>query len=335
MARSERDGRIIIRSQGEGALQSENGASQRTIALLGIPFDLGAGQRGAVMGPTALRIAGIAEGLSDLGYAVTDGGDLTAPKGGATDFVPGKGNCNSPAEIAAWMRSIHDAAHDLLRAKAIPVFLGGDHTIAMGTISAVARHCAEAGKELAVLWIDAHGDFNSPMTSPTGNMHGMPAAFLCGDPSLAGILGDRPFAPLDPKNLYLFGLRSIDPVERKALRDGGIACSDMGQIDDVGVSALIRPFLERLAGRNVHLHVSLDADAIDPTVIPGTGTPVPGGLTYRETHLIMELLHRSGLVGSVDLVELNPFLDERGRSAFVLAELAASLFGRTVLGDPL
>ncbi len=307
----------------------------KSIALLGIPFDLGAGQRGAVMGPTALRIAGIADGLRDLGYGVNDHGDLSVPAAAALDFAAPPGNCNSPGEVAAWMRLIHDAAYDLLRAKATPVFLGGDHTIAMGTLSAVARHCAEVGKELAVLWIDAHGDFNTPLTSPTGNMHGMPAAFLCGDESLSGILGERPFVPLDPRNLFLFGLRSIDPVERKALRDGGIACSDMGQIDDVGISALIRPFLERLAGRNVHLHVSLDADAIDPSVIPGTGTPVPGGLTYREIHLVMELLHRSGLVGSLDLVELNPFLDDRGRSAYVLAELAASLFGRTVLGDPL
>lgn len=313
---------------------SQNDTPRRSIALLGVPCDLGAGQRGAVMGPTALRVAGIVEGLHDLGYEVTDHGDLPVPHA-ATDFAAPAGNCNSPAEIAGWVREIYDAALKLLHARATPVFMGGDHTIAIGTISAVARHCADAGKELAVLWIDAHGDFNTPTTSPTGNMHGMPAAFLCGNPALAGILGDRPFTPLDPKNLFLFGLRSIDPVERKALRDGGIACSDMGQIDDVGVSALIRPFLDRLAGRNVHLHVSLDADAIDPTVIPGTGTPVPGGLTYRETHLIMELLHRSGLVGSVDIVELNPFLDERGRSAYVLAELAASLFGRTVLGDPL
>ncbi len=314
---------------------SDQDTHSKSIALLGIPFDLGAGQRGSVMGPTALRLAGIAEGLRDLGYNVTDHGDLFAPAQAARDFANPLGKCNSPAEVAAWMRAIHDAAYGLLRAQTRPIFLGGDHTIAMGTLSAVARHCADVGKELAVLWIDAHGDFNTPLTSPTGNMHGMPAAFLCGDESLSGILGDRPFVPLDPKNLFLFGLRSIDPVERKALRDGGIACSDMGQIDDVGISALIRPFLERLADRNVHLHVSLDADAIDPSVIPGTGTPVPGGLTYRETHLIMELLHRSGLVGSADLVELNPFLDDRGRSAFVLAELAASLFGRTVLGDPL
>ena len=312
-----------------------NQASRGSIALLGIPFDLGAGQRGSVMGPTALRLAGIAEGLSELGYSVTDHGDLPQPDSVALDFVAPSGKCNHLPEIAGWMRAIHDAAYALLKAGSRPVFLGGDHTIAMGTLSAVARHCGEVGKDLAVLWIDAHGDFNTPLTSPTGNMHGMPGTFLCGDLSLSGLLGDRPFVPLNPKRLFLFGLRSIDAVERKALRDGGITCVDMGQIDDIGVSGMIRPFLERIAGGNVHLHVSLDADAIDPTVVPGVGTPVPGGLTYRETHLIMELLHRSGLVGSVDLVELNPFLDDRGRSAHVLAELAASLFGRTVLGPAL
>jgi arginase len=305
------------------------------IALLGVPFDLGAGQPGSVMGPTALRLAGIAEGLRELGYAVTDHGDLPPPDPVTSGLEPPPGRCNRLPEIAGWMRAIHDAAHALLKTAAIPVFLGGDHTIAMGTLSAVARHCLESGKELVVLWIDAHGDFNTPLTSPTGNMHGMPCAFLCGDSALAGILGDRPFTPIAPQNLHLFGLRSIDPVERRALSDSGVVCVDMGQIDDVGISALIRPFLARLGGRNVHLHVSLDADAIDPSAVPGVGTPVPGGLTYREIHLIMELLHKSGLVGSADFVELNPFLDERGRSAFVLAELAASLFGRTVLGHAL
>ncbi len=312
-----------------------NHDSRGSIALLGIPFDLGAGQRGSVMGPTALRLAGIAEGLNELGYSVTDHGDLPQPGSIPLDFAVPPGKCNHLAEIAGWVRTIHDAAYALLKADSRPVFLGGDHTIAMGTLSAVARHCDELGKDLAVLWIDAHGDFNTPLTSPTGNMHGMPGAFLCGDVSLKGMLGDRPFVPLDPKRLFLFGLRSIDAVERKALRDGGITCVDMGQIDDIGVSGMIRPFLERIASGNVHLHVSLDADVIDPSVVPGVGTPVPGGLTYRETHLIMELLHRSGLVGSVDIVELNPFLDDRGRSAHVLAELAASLFGRTVLGPAL
>lgn len=284
------------------------------------------------MGPVALRIAGLADQLHRLGFQVIDHGDLQRP---APVDITLSGKCNRLPEIAGWVRLIHDRAYDLLGEKPTPVFLGGDHTVAMGTMSAVARYCAEAGKELAVLWIDAHGDFNTPLTSPSGNMHGMPVAFLTGEPTLAGILGDRPFTAIAPSSIYLFGLRSIDQVERKALRDSGIACVDMGMIDEIGISGLIRPFLERLAGRNVHLHVSLDADAIDPAVVPGVGTPVPGGLTYREAHLIMELLHQSGLVGSADIVELNPFLDERGRGAIVLAELAASLFGRTVLDAPL
>jgi arginase len=307
-------------------------AAQAPIALLGIPFDLGASQRGSIMGPMALRIAGIAEWLGELGHRIVDHGDLSRPAPVQTDI---QGKCNHLPEIAGWLRAIHDTSYALLADGARPVFMGGDHTIAMGTLSAVARHCDEAGKALAVLWIDAHGDSNTPFTSPTGNMHGMPVAFLRGDPSLAGLLGERRFSRLDPARLTLFGLRSIDAIERKALRESGVTSIDMGMIDEIGVSALIRRFLERIAGAGVHLHVSLDADAIDPAVVPGVGTPVPGGLTYREAHLVMELLHQSGLVGSVDIVELNPFLDERGRSAIVLAELAASLFGRTVLGDAL
>jgi len=244
------------------------------------------------------------------------------------------GKCNHLAELAGWVRDTHDRAYEVLATGATPLFLGGDHTIAMGTISAVARHCAESGKELFVLWIDAHGDFNTPQTSPTGNMHGMPLAFLVGEPSLAGILGNRPFTAIPADKVHLFGLRSIDRVERKALRGSGISCVDMGEIDEMGVSVLIRLMIDRIAGPNVHLHVSFDADALDPDVAPGVGTPVPGGISYREAHLIMELLHRSGLVGSADLVELNPYLDDRGRSSTVMAELAASLFGRTVLDSP-
>ncbi len=309
------------------------------IALLGIPCDLGGGHPGPVMSPMALRIAGLADGLTDLGFEVIDHGDLKRPAPVAFELpCPGNekpaGKCNSLPELAGWVRDTYDRAYEVLRSGATPLFLGGDHTIAMGTISAVARHCAETGKELFVLWIDAHGDFNTPLTSPTGNMHGMPLAFLVGEPSLAGLLGNRPFVPIPADKVHLFGLRSIDRVERKALRDSGISCVDMGEIDEMGVSVLIRLMIDRIAGPNVHLHVSFDTDALDPDVAPGVGTPVPGGISYREAHLIMELLHRSGLVGSADLVELNPYLDERGRSATVMAELAASLFGRTVLDSP-
>jgi len=338
-------GNDLGRSDGEAMAMSNRlhfesaSMSNGKIALLGIPCDLGGGQPGPVMSPMALRIAGLPERLTELGFTVIDHGDLVRPAPVAFEIQAdgngdSAGKCNNLKQLAGWVRLVYDRSSEILRTGATPVFLGGDHTIAVGTIAAVARHCQEVGKELFVLWIDAHGDFNTPATSLTGNMHGMPLSILQGESSLAGLLGDRPFTPIATDKINLFGLRSIDRIERKALRDSGIACIDMGEIDEIGVSALIRGILKRVSGPNVHLHVSFDTDALDPGVAPGVGTPVPGGISYREAHLIMELLHQSGLVGSVDLVELNPFLDERGRSAIVVAELAASLFGRTVLDAP-
>jgi len=303
------------------------------ISLLGVPLDLGAGDRGSVMGPAALRIAGIPELLDDLGYRVVDHGDVAKPEP-VTVELPGDAGtrCNHLGHIAAWTQAIHDRAYELARQPGKPIFMGGDHALAMGTISAMARHCAEIGKKLAVLWIDAHADYNTPATSLSGNMHGMPLAFLTGEPTLRPLLGDRPFVPLVAESLVLLGLRSIDKLERKALRDAHIQCVDMGMIDKFGVSNMIEQVLYRIGGKNVHLHVSLDVDALDPAVAPGVGTTVPGGLTYREAHLLLERLHESGLVGSLDIVELNPFLDHRGMSARVLAELTGSLFGQTILG---
>ena len=303
------------------------------ISLLGIPLDLGAGDRGSVMGPAALRIAGIPELLDDLGYRVTDHGDIAAPAPIAIELPDGaEARCKHPGHIAAWTQAIHDRAHGVLKEGGKPIFLGGDHAMSMGTISAVARHCDEIGKALAVVWIDAHADYNTPATSLSGNMHGMPLAFLTGEPSLRPLLGDRPFVPLVADKLVLLGLRSIDKAERKALRDAHIQCVDMGMIDKFGVANMIEQVLYRIGGKNVHLHVSLDVDSLDPSVAPGVGTTVPGGLTYREAHLMLEKLHESGLVGSLDIVELNPFLDHRGMSARVLAELTGSLFGQTILG---
>jgi arginase len=303
------------------------------ISLLGIPLDLGAGDRGSVMGPAALRIAGIPVLLDDLGYQVVDHGDIAAPAPVAVELPGGAAErCNHLGSIAAWTRAIHDRAYEVLRQPGKPIFLGGDHAMSMGTISAVARHCDEIGKALAVLWIDAHADYNTPATSLSGNMHGMPLAFLTGEPSLRPLLGERPFVPLAADKLVLLGLRSIDKLERKALRDAQIQCVDMGMIDKFGVANMIEQVLYRIGGKNVHLHVSLDVDSLDPSVAPGVGTTVPGGLTYREAHLMLEKLHESGLVGSLDIVELNPFLDHRGQSARVLAELTGSLFGQTILG---
>jgi arginase len=317
-------------SEADGRFGAADG--RRRVSLLGIPLELGASQPGAVMGPAALRTAGIVPLIADLGYSVSDQGDLRAPPGVDRDGTA-ISSCHNFSAIAAWTQAIHDRAYAIMATGAVPVFLGGDHTISMGTISAIARHCAQARRELIVLWLDAHADFNTPETSPSGNMHGMSLAFISGEPSLRMIL-DRPFVPVAAQNIHLFGLRSIDAGERHALRTRGVNAIDMRMIDEFGVSVLVRQIVHQMTSSNAHLHVSLDVDFLDPSLAPGVGTAVPGGATYREAHLIMELLHDSGLVGSLDLVELNPFLDVRGQSARLLAELTASLFGRTIIDSP-
>lgn len=303
-------------------------AGAARVALLGIPVEAGAGVPGALMGPAALRTAGLVARLSELGCAVDDHGDLAPPARGEADPLPGSRNSG---EIQAWTHAIHNRAHALLGTGAVPIFLGGDHSLSMGTVSAVARFCRDKGRELAVLWLDAHADFNTPAISPSGNLHGMSLAFLTGEDSLRILLDDDRFVTVAPEALHLIGLRSIDAEERLALARHGIDCVDMRMIDEAGISVLIRRILEPLAARRAHIHVSLDIDFLEPSLAPGVGTTVPGGATYREAHLVMELLHDSGLVGSLDVVELNPFLDERGRSATLLTGLITSLFGRTIL----
>ncbi|PSC06266.1 arginase [Alsobacter soli] len=303
-----------------------------SVALLGIPLEYGAGARGTLMGPAALRTAGLPQALAGLGYGVTDHGDIAAPDYALTaDLQPLAERCRNVAEVAAWTRVIHDRAYEVLQSDGLPIFMGGDHSLSMGSVSAVARRCREQDRDLVVLWVDAHSDFNTPETTPSGNMHGMSVAFLCGDPSLAPLLGGRSFPPVPTSRVHLFGIRSIDAQEREAIHAHGLGCSDMRAIDEFGVSVLMRQFLEGLDPERTHLHVSLDVDFLDPHIAPGVGTTVPGGATYREAHLVMELLHDSGLVGSVDLVELNPFLDERGKSALLMADLASSLLGRSIL----
>jgi arginase len=315
--------------------QDDRTGPEARLALLGIPLELGAAEAGCLMGPAALRTAGMPAMLRGLGYTVEDHGDIARPALVTTGLAAhDAAACNHPGEIAAWTRAIHDRAYELACGPALPVFLGGDHSLSMGTVSAIARRCRETERELVVLWLDAHADFNTPATTPSGNMHGMPVAFLTGAPSLRPLLGERPFAAVEPADFHLFGLRSIDSAEARALHRSGIDSIDMRMIDEFGVSVLIKRLLDSLDGRNIHLHVSLDLDFLDPSVAPGIGSGVPGGATYREAHLVMEMLHESGLVGSVDVVELNPFLDERGKSARVMAELTASLFGRTVLDRP-
>jgi arginase len=307
--------------------------SGRRIALLGAPVEVGASQRGTLMGPAALRTAGLAPLLEGLGFLVEDHGDLTLAELVAADDVAPP-NARHYREIGAWIRALSARAYRLARFGALPLFLGGDHSLSMGSINGVARYWREQDRELFVLWLDAHADYNTPATTVSGNMHGMAAAFLCGEPGLDQLLGDEPRVSITPDRLDLFGVRSIDKLEKELVRERGIAIADMRQIDEFGVGVLIRRVIEKVQARNGVLHVSFDVDFLDPDLAPGVGTMVPGGATYREAHLVMELLHDSGLVRSVDIVELNPFLDERGRTARLAIELVGSLFGQQITDRP-
>ncbi|NVN88146.1 MAG: arginase [Rhodopseudomonas sp.] len=312
---------------------SSSGASTASnapglIALLGVPIEIGAGQRGTLMGPAALRTAGIGRVLEQLGFAVEDHGDLAPAAVDASLLLPP--NAKFYDEIRAWIGTVSEHAYQLARSGAVPIFMGGDHSLSMGSVNGVARHCAESGRPLFVLWLDAHADYNTPATTMTANMHGMSAAFLCGEPGFDQLLGDQPRASINPDRLDLFGIRSIDPLEKDLVRKRQIAIADMRAIDEFGVGVLIRRVIDRVKAQDGVLHVSFDVDFLDPELAPGVGTTVPGGATYREAHLVMELLHDSGLVRSLDIVELNPFLDERGRTARVAVELIGSLFGMQI-----
>jgi arginase len=305
----------------------------KKIAVLGAPIEIGASQRGTLMGPAALRTAGLLTVLEDLDFAVEDHGDLTVDGVAALDDTPPQ-NAKHYREIARWIRTISARAYELAKTGAIPIFLGGDHSLSMGSINGVARHCREQGRELFVMWLDAHADYNTPATTITGNMHGMSAAFLCGEAGLDGLLGHEPRAPIDSSRLELFGTRSIDKLEKDLVKLRRISVADMRKIDEFGVSVLIRRVIDRVKAVDGVLHLSFDVDFLDPEVAPGVGTMVPGGATYREAHLIMELLNDSGVVHSLDIVELNPFLDDRGRTARSVVELIASLFGQQITDRP-
>jgi len=313
-----------------GALKSD---STRQIALLGAPIDIGASQRGTLMGPAALRTAGLLPLLDGLGFDVKDHGDLAIGDNVELSDTP-PGNARHYRVIQRWTRALSARAYMLAQSGAIPIFLGGDHSLSMGSVNGMARHWREAGRELFVVWLDAHADYNTPATTLTGNMHGMSAAFLCGEPGLDGLLGDEPRASIGPDQLELFGVRSIDKLEKDLLRDRRISVADMRQIDEFGVGVLIRRVIDKAKACDGVLHVSFDVDFLDPHLAPGVGTTVPGGATYREAHLVMEMLHDSGLVRSVDIVELNPFLDERGRTARTAVELIGSLFGQHITDRP-
>jgi arginase len=279
------------------------------------------------MGPAALRTAGIVEALADLGHVVAADRDLS-PDTVAIDegaFAPAHGL----AETAGWARAVRRAVAGALREGHVPVLMGGDHSVAAGSLAGLT----DVDTAAHVLWLDAHPDFNTLATTTSGNLHGTPVALAAGLEG-ADLVYGAPVTPLDPSRVTMVGIRSVDPPERTLLRANGVVVHDMRDVDEYGVGELIRQAIRRAAEANARIHVSLDVDFLDPDIAPAVGTTVPGGATVREAHLAMELLHESGRVGSLDLVELNPFLDERGRTAQLMVDLAASLFGRTVMDRP-
>lgn len=304
-----------------------------TASLIGVPTDIGAGVPGARMGPDALRVAGLAQALERQGWQVADTGNLSGP---ANPELPPQGGFRHLREVVAWNRSVHDAVYGALQAGHTPILLGGDHCLAIGSISAVARHCQANGRKLRVLWFDAHADFNTAALTPSGNLHGMPVACLTGrgPAELVGMGGFSAEKPaLSAKELRQIGIRSVDEGEKRLVHDAGIEVFDMRFIDETGMRHVMELALAGVAA-HTHLHVSLDVDFLDPDIAPGVGTTVRGGPTYREAQLCMEMVADSGRLGSLDIVELNPALDIRNRTAELAVDLVESLFGKSTLMRP-
>ncbi|CTQ58703.1 MAG: arginase [Roseibium album] len=306
--------------------------SRKQIVLVGAPVDDGAGQKGCLMGPDAIRTAGLLEQLEALGHVVADHGNLTPSK--AFEVASPNPVLKNFRSYAGWTRALHAKSWELGLQSVLPIYLGGDHAMAAGTVSGQARAAAELDRPLFVLWLDAHSDFHTLDSTDSGNLHGTPLAFACGLPGFDELLG----APLEhtvcPGNVEILGVRSIDAAEREMLLSHGVGVSDMRRVDEDGIASSLKPFLDRVRAANGLLHVSLDVDFLDPEIAPAVGTTVPGGATFREAHLVMEMLHDSGLVTSLDLVELNPFLDDRGKTARLMVDLTGSLFGRRVFDRP-
>ncbi len=299
----------------------------RRVSLIGAPTDIGANDRGASMGPEALRVAGLQSALANRGLEIFDRGNLNGPRNPGLPRVAGYRHL---AEVTEWNLKVHDAVFAELSANCMPVLLGGDHCLSIGSISAVARHCREKNKKLRVLWLDAHADFNISELSPTGNIHGMPVACLCGygPAELTSIGGHTP--ALRPSWIREIGIRSVDPGEKRFVHDHHLEVFDMRYIDEMGVRQTMQAALEGLDS-DTHLHVSFDVDFLDPEIAPGVGTTVPGGPTYREAQLCMEMIADTGLMGSLDIMELNPAMDIHNKTAKVAVDLVESLFGKSTL----
>jgi arginase len=296
-------------------------------SLIGAPTDIGAGMRGASMGPEALRVAGITRTLESQGVVVQDRGDLYGP---ANPQLPPHDGYRHLAQVRAWNVAVHDAVQKDLASGQLPILLGGDHCLSIGSISAVARHCRQSGRPLRVLWLDAHADFNTSVLTPSGNIHGMPVACLCGlGPAELIDLSDQVPA-IDPRCIRQIGIRSVDQGEKRLVHEVNIDVFDMRYIDEVGIRRTLEVALDGMDPAT-HLHVSFDVDFLDPDIAPGVGTTVPGGPSYREAQLCMEMIADTGCLASLDIMELNPALDLRNRTAEVAVDLVASLFGKSTL----
>ncbi len=301
----------------------------KTVILIGAPVDSGKKRRGCLMGPDAYRVAGLQEALTDLGHNVKDMGNLTpAPVTAANDLPP---HVFAAQETIGWTEVLRDAADTALD-NGMPIFLGGDHSLSLGSVSGAAAHAARNDRPQFVLWLDAHSDFHTPQSTASGNLHGTPLGYVTGREGFHGF--PEVTHPVAQENICILGLRSVDQAEREKLQQSKIQYYDMRAIDEEGIAKPLALFLNEIKRQNGTLHVSLDVDFLDPSFAPAVGTTVPGGATMREAHLVMEMICDSGLMTSLDLVELNPYLDDRGRTAQVMVDLAASALGRRVFDRP-
>ena len=300
-----------------------------TVRVLGFPIDLGADRRGVDMGPSALRIADVDLKLEALGYKVIDEGDIPVRNIEVQELQDPK--LKYLPEVAAMSHILAGRIESILDEGDFPLLFGGDHSMSVGSLAGIGAHCRKHSKTLGVIWIDAHADMNTAETTPSGNIHGMPLAVAMGigHPTLTGIGIQGP--KLDPRNLAIIGLRSIDPGERDLIRELGVAAYTMFDIDRLGMYQIAERVLEDMSRSVDHLHISFDVDGVDPTVAPGVGTPVPGGLTYREAHVFMEMISQIDAYASLEVAEVNPILDDRNKTAEFAAEIIASSMGKRIL----
>jgi len=301
----------------------------KQVRLIGFPSDLGAGRRGVDMGPSALRIAGIAAAVEALGHRVSDDGDIPV-RGQEVQRIVNPRLKYLP-EIVRASRLLAGRVATALHEGAFPIVLGGDHSLGIGSVAGASSYCRDTGKRLGVIWIDAHADMNTPETTPSGNIHGMPLAVAMGfgTQRLVSIAGFGP--KVAPEHVALIGVRSVDPGERDLIARLPMLTYPMPEVDKRGIHTVVEEVLDRFRRTVDHVHVSFDLDSVDPSLAPGVGTPVSGGLTFREAHLAMEILAESGMIGSLDVAEVNPILDVRNATALFAVEIVASLLGKRIL----